>query len=273
MSSDPSAPAATGAPSAPAAHVLLVEDNPTNQLVATLLLQKMNVTCTVANDGQEALDLIGSRAFDAVLMDCQMPGVDGYTATRRIREGRMPGVDPKIPIIALTAYAMVSDRERCLAAGMNEHVPKPIRSDELRAALRRQGVLRPATAEKAAPPSDRLIDPQVLEDYRDLPGQRHATVVLDLAHDFLECTPTRFESLQLLLRRRSADEAAHLAHSLAGSCANLGARSVRSALISVEKAARLGDWTLAADRLAFCETLIHRLQAELRNLVEAQDAA
>jgi len=119
-------------------HVLVAEDNAVNQRVIVRLLEKMGHIPIVAYNGQEAVEAYESRPFDAVLMDVQMPVMDGLTATQMIREseGRHPG-RRRVPIMALTAYAMRGDRERCLAAGMDEYLTKPVKPEELSAALSR----------------------------------------------------------------------------------------------------------------------------------------
>lgn len=109
-------------------RVLLAEDNEINQELAIELLQRVGMAVTVAKDGQTALDLLDAQPFDCVLMDCQMPGVDGYTATRRLREqARFQA----LPVIAMTANALLGDREKAMAAGMNDHVAKPIDVEDL----------------------------------------------------------------------------------------------------------------------------------------------
>jgi CheY-like chemotaxis protein/HPt (histidine-containing phosphotransfer) domain-containing protein len=119
-------------------HVLVAEDNPVNQRVIVRLLEKMGHIPIVAYNGQEAVEAYESRPFDVVLMDVQMPVMDGLTATKAIRESetRHPG-RRRLPIMALTAYAMRGDRERCLAAGMDEYLTKPVKPEELSAALAR----------------------------------------------------------------------------------------------------------------------------------------
>ena len=131
---DPSVPAP-----APAAHprrtarVLLAEDNPVNQKVALAMLRRFGVEVRAVATGSEALDALAGSAFDLVLMDCQMPVMDGFEATRRIRE-RERGAR-RMPVLAMTAEAMVGDRERCIAAGMDDHIPKPVRLETLHRAL------------------------------------------------------------------------------------------------------------------------------------------
>jgi PAS domain S-box-containing protein len=116
------------------AHVLLVEDNPINQEVASVLLSRAEIVVRVVNNGREAIDMLARERFDAVLMDCQMPVMDGYAATRELR-GHPEWRD--LPVIAMTANAMVGDRERVLAAGMNDHIAKPINVTEMFATLAR----------------------------------------------------------------------------------------------------------------------------------------
>ena len=117
-------------------HVLLVEDNTMNQLVATRILDKLGLTVHVAPDGRQALAAIDADTYDAVLMDCQMPEMDGYEATRELRRLETTR-GAHLPVIAMTAAAMDGDREACLAAGMDDYITKPVRSVDLRSALAR----------------------------------------------------------------------------------------------------------------------------------------
>jgi PAS domain S-box-containing protein len=133
--------AAVPAAAASGVRLLLAEDNPTNQMLAQRLLSKLGHTVEVVGNGERALERLGQERFDAVMLDCQMPGLDGYEVTRRIRTGRVPGLDPHVPIIALTASAMPDDRRKCIEAGMDDYVPKPLRPAEVSAALRRAGVI------------------------------------------------------------------------------------------------------------------------------------
>jgi CheY-like chemotaxis protein len=109
----------------PPLQILLVEDNPINQKVAARLLEKAGHAVTVAENGRVALDIVIARQFDLVLMDISMPEMDGLEATAAIRQ-REAGTDRHLPIVALTAHAMVGDRERCLGAGMDGYVTKPV---------------------------------------------------------------------------------------------------------------------------------------------------
>jgi PAS domain S-box-containing protein len=122
---EPAAPPAAGRMAAPPAtpRALLVEDNPTNQFVARKFIEKAGCVVEVASNGAEALEIIATTDFDIVFMDCQMPVMDGYEATKRIRQGRLAHV----PIVAMTAHAMKGDRERCLAVGMTDYLSKPLK--------------------------------------------------------------------------------------------------------------------------------------------------
>ena len=119
-------------------HVLVAEDNPVNQKVAQLYLQKMGHRVDIVGNGREAIKALESVRYDVVLMDVQMPEVDGLAATRVIRHPGSDVLDHEVPIIALTAHALPSDREQCLAAGMNDYISKPIDARDLQEALERQ---------------------------------------------------------------------------------------------------------------------------------------
>jgi signal transduction histidine kinase/CheY-like chemotaxis protein len=141
-------------------HVLLAEDNPVNQEIAVLMLQTLGCTVTVAQNGQEAVDQAKRTAYDLILMDCQMPEIDGFEATKVIREWETAGSRPAIPIIALTAHATPGDREHCLAASMNEYISKPFSMDHLRAVLiswLQPAPTRSTVEQPAAQPTVRLV--------------------------------------------------------------------------------------------------------------------
>ncbi|PKL80114.1 MAG: hypothetical protein CVV27_00865 [Candidatus Melainabacteria bacterium HGW-Melainabacteria-1] len=125
-------------------RILLVEDNPINQIVAEAILLKLNCEVAIANNGYEAIETLKSGSFDLVLMDCQMPEMDGYEATREIRRSDSQVFNPKLPVLALTAHTLPEDRERCLAAGMDDHLGKPFTREELSNLLNRWLQLPPA---------------------------------------------------------------------------------------------------------------------------------
>ena len=114
----------------PRAHILLVEDYPANVMVATALLEEFGYEYTVAQNGIEAVRLITTQSFDLVLMDVQMPGIDGFEATRQVRVWEGEQGRRHMPVIGITAHAMAGDRERCIAAGMDDYLSKPFHPDE-----------------------------------------------------------------------------------------------------------------------------------------------
>lgn len=125
---------AVSVPTTNAVRLLLVEDNLINQKVATLMLKHMGYSADIANNGNEAVELVARNAYDLVLMDCLMPEMDGLEATRVIRSRRDYGAT--VPIIAMTANAFAEDRQACLAAGMSDYIAKPVRESELAAKLK-----------------------------------------------------------------------------------------------------------------------------------------
>ena len=139
--------------------VLLAEDNPVNQKVARMTLKRLGLRCEIVGNGRLALEAVARTRFDLVLMDCQMPELDGYEATAALRALERDGA-PRIPIIAMTANSMSSDRERCLAAGMDDYIPKPINFDELRATLARHLPAAASTARIPEEPAENLSLPR-----------------------------------------------------------------------------------------------------------------
>jgi CheY-like chemotaxis protein len=136
-------------------RVLLAEDNEVNQKIACRILERLGATVAVVDTGQAAIDYLSSASVDAVLMDCQMPILDGYEATRRIRQGAAGREAVDLPIIAVTAHALAGDRERCLAAGMSDYLTKPFDPEALRSVLgaliaARESRLSPETSEPLA---------------------------------------------------------------------------------------------------------------------------
>jgi CheY-like chemotaxis protein len=160
---EPQAAAAVSKPAAQALKILLAEDNAVNQRLASRLLEKMGHSVTVAANGVEALAALDAENFDLVLMDVQMPEMDGLTAATAIR-AKEAANGQRVPIIAMTAHAMKGDRERCLAAGMDDYVPKPIQARELQAAVERYSchtACKPAAeAAPAAEPTAATLDAQ-----------------------------------------------------------------------------------------------------------------
>ena len=236
----------------PTARLLVAEDNPANQLLMRMMLEKMGLAFDLVGDGEAVLEKLAGGDYGAVIMDCQLPRLDGYETTRRIRSGSAGVRQPRISIIALTAHAMASDREKCLAAGMDEYMSKPINQVALHGVLRRYGVIshetpvRPAPAQAVAPAVVTVLDPAQLAQLRNLPGRHGPTLLTDVVDLARTEFPAGLGKLQSLLEQRAAGEVVQLAHRLAGSAANLGAGAFRRVLQDIEAAARLPDWKTAA---------------------------
>jgi CheY-like chemotaxis protein len=214
------------APARAGRRVLIVEDNEVNQRVAGALVERLGYVATVVGDGIAALEALDRRPFDAVLMDCQMPRMDGYEATTEIR--RREG-DHHTPIIAMTASAMASERDRCLAVGMDDHVPKPIRRDALEAALARW-----------VEPVDRVDEAQLVQLLGMAPtnGPAGLPPVLQL---FLDETSNRLHRIRDSIRSGDLVDARRAAHSLQGASGLFGARRLGSLGAEVETACERQD--------------------------------
>jgi PAS domain S-box-containing protein len=226
-------------------RALVVEDNFVNQKVTQRQLEKLGHKVEVANNGARALEMLALQKYDVVIMDCQMPVLDGYEATRSIRAGQVPNLDRRVPIIALTAYAMESDRQKCLAAGMNEFVSKPIRYEELKAAIERV-LARPAhpgPAQTGAPDHAGsvvldLVQFEHLEGLQDAENPKFLANLIDL---FLKETPKRFRDLAASLAAGDARAARQLAHTVKGACDNFGGRALQALCLEIEECARAGN--------------------------------
>ncbi len=206
-------------------QVLLAEDNLVNQRVTRAQLTRLGCDVDLASDGREALAAIGRRQYDLVFMDCQMPELDGFDVTREIR--RREGAGPHIPIVALTANALRGDRERCLAAGMDDYLAKPTELDALGQALDRHvpSPVAGRTAERTPERGTTLVDQQALSSLKALekdgPGFL-AVLVREFDANFRE----RLVDMQTALRENDAAGLRGAAHSLKGSAGIVGARGM-----------------------------------------------
>jgi two-component system, sensor histidine kinase and response regulator len=244
-------------------HVLVAEDNAVNQRVIVRLLEKMGHIPIVAYNGQEALDAYESRPFDVVLMDVQMPVMDGLTATRMIRESeaRHPG-RRRLPIMALTAYAMRGDRERCLAAGMDEYLTKPVKPEELSAALNRLveavGSTEAAARSEAASARSEATAvvtgdaaPEAGFDFTAalnyVGGDR--ALLDELLGIFVEDAPVRMETIRRAIAGREAAELTREAHTIKGALKVIGATTAAGLAQGLEALGRDGNMG-EADKLA-----------------------
>jgi two-component system, sensor histidine kinase and response regulator len=230
---------AAAAPRPPAASglsLLLAEDNAFNEAFLVSLLEKHGHRITVARTGREALEAAAATRFDVILMDSQMPEMDGLEATAAIRR-REQGSGDRVPIVALTARAMKGDRERCLAAGMDRYLPKPIRSDELLAILSELAP-RPSASGTEEQPIDREAVLSAVNGDLDLLGQ-----LIGLFHQHVE---QQSVALHDALARGDHKAVEYVAHSLKGSVCQWGKGRAWQAASLLEEAARRSDLVAAA---------------------------
>ena len=256
-------------------HILLVEDNPVNQMVASKMLKKAGHQVLIAGNGREAIDQYDKQAFDLILMDVQMPVMGGLEATQaiRAREARRSwaadGDWRPVPIVAMTAHAMQGDRERCLNAGMDDYVAKPIKPAEMFAAIERVcGTVR--SDECGDGGRDRtLLDEAADGDVIDLSHTRELvegdeSAVLQLARVFFADFGRNLQTLQKAGSSKNLDELAAISHSLKGSLGVFGAARATDAALRVERSARDGDPDMAVRWLPALVSELNRVASALR---------
>lgn len=253
-------------------RLLLVEDNAINQEVALGLLNSLGYRVDVAENGLLALEALAKnkhKPYQLVLMDCQMPVMDGFETTRIIRRGNIGYDDDAIPIIAMTANAMKGDRERCLAAGMNDYITKPVDPDVLQSKLAQWLGKAGDTPRLPEPTSPAVDDAGPLhtwkkEDiYRRVRGRKDR--VCKLIEMFLQGMPGRLTRMEHFVAAGKTLETGALAHEIKGIAGNLGAQRLQDVSATIEKAARGAQLALLEDRLPELLSEFERLKEALEN--------
>jgi len=233
------------------AQVLLAEDNPVNQEVAKAMLSQLGVQVRVAENGEKALALLHSHDFDLVLMDCHMPVLDGFESTAAIRE-REAGGSTRLPIIALTANAMEGDRDRCLAAGMDDYLAKPYSLVQLKATLSRwlgthQADVEPVPATESAsaapvaadPEQENLVlDTKALDQLRELDPTGGTGLIQQVVAAFFDSVGDTVARIEDAVEANHAENLRLAAHSLKSSSANVGARTLSDICRQLEACGR-----------------------------------
>jgi CheY-like chemotaxis protein/HPt (histidine-containing phosphotransfer) domain-containing protein len=223
-------------------HILVAEDNTVNQKLALQMLRKMGYRADVAGNGVEVLQALERQPYDIVLMDVQMPEMDGLEATRRSCQ-RWPENRPRI--VAMTANAMQGDREICIAAGMDDYLSKPIQIKALQASLERWGASVSGASEPAAkaapePPTLATIDWSVLDGLRELQEEGEPDFVQETIDLYLSNAPTLIEDIHQAVAQGQADGLRHAAHTLKGNSNSLGAIQMGALSLELEKIGRSG---------------------------------
>ncbi len=280
-------------------RILLAEDNPVNQEVILAMVESLGCGVDIAADGQEALEKLAGGAYDLVLMDCQMPGKDGLEATAEIRRRESAAGGRRLPVVALTANDMEGDRERCLAAGMDDYLSKPLRREVLEAALAkwlssdrdnggsspaaRLDANRPAAGGAPArtvegPPAspaplaqepagaDGPIDMKTLESMRTVQQKGRTDLVFRAVNLYLRSSPEQIRELHEAVDRNEAAVLNRLAHSLKSSSAMVGALRLSRLCGHLEAQARDARLDFAAERVAEIETEFARVVLALEVL-------
>ena len=248
-------------------RILVAEDNCVNQTVAVRTLEKMGHSVVVAENGLQALSLLTEEAFDLVLMDIQMPQMDGLAATREIREAKLPGYS-QIPIVAMTALAMKGDKERCLKGGMDGYVSKPLDRRELEkaiaSAVNSPGDTRVTSAETNShlrPESSSTFDFNHALDRLD--GDR--ALLSEIVQIFLDETPKNLEALRIAILRNDSKTIERITHSLKGELGYLGVPGVSQRARELEEMSRINDLQCAPESFVALETEISAVMDSMRS--------
>jgi PAS domain S-box-containing protein len=259
------------------ARVLLAEDNGVNQVVARNMLKNLGCEFEIVANGQEALAAARRGGFDLVLMDCQMPVMDGYAATRAIRAWEDRLTSPAhLPIVALTANALVGDAEACLAAGMDDHLAKPYTRKQLAGVLARwlppermlhTGAEAPQAADAPAPQAaaaadSPLLDPAALANIRSI--DEDGSVLAEVVQMYLDEAPGHLSGLRAALAASDGGALGRVAHALKSASFNVGAMALGETCRRVERLGKAGDVGACAEAVAAIERQYAQVEQALR---------
>ena len=246
-------------------RVLVVEDQPLNREVAIGMLSSLGLEVETAHHGQQALDILEARSFDTILMDCEMPVMDGFSATRALRAREHGG--QRIPIIALTADVTSAGRTACLAAGMDDHLAKPFRREALHGMLARW-LAGPKPAQSpliAAPPACApLLDGATLDALRSLPRSGPKNMLTHIGELYLLDSRNLLVTIEQSLEAGNGADLARAAHAWRSYNGNVGANSLAQLCRELEDAARSGNFSAARATYAEIQALHHRVRDELQ---------
>ncbi|HTB15548.1 MAG TPA: ATP-binding protein [Bryobacteraceae bacterium] len=233
----------------PTARLLLVEDNLVNQKVVLAILRKKGYRIDVANDGREALAKLDGADYDLVLMDVQMPVLDGLEATRLIRSERRWD---RLPVVAMTAHAMNGDRERCLQAGMSAYISKPVQPAHLIATIERQLASGDRHASTASTPLERVLTDRMIED---------SGMMNDMLRLFLQIAPERLDRIEAAAARADAATLQREVRKISVAADQLASANLRECARRVQQAASTGDFAQVKRDLVALRAAVHSLDA------------
>jgi CheY-like chemotaxis protein len=250
--------------------VLVAEDNEINQMVALGILAQLGYRAELATNGAEAVDAAARSGYAAILMDCHMPEIDGYEATARIRarerhDGRRP-----TPIVAMTAGVLTEDRDRALAAGMDDYVSKPVKPEELETVLRRWVPQDGHGAPSPEPPADSgegVLDEDRIGMLRSLGPADGWGLFPGLVESFLAATPRLLETLAEAVAAADPEAVRYQAHRLRGSALTVGATALADACLVVEEMGRAGNLGGAGSAMARVGAEVTRASLALQDVL------
>jgi CheY-like chemotaxis protein len=258
-------------------RILVAEDNMVNQHLALQLLERMGYRADVAGNGLEVIEALRRQHYDVVLMDVHMPEMDGLTATRRICEEWLPTERPRI--IAMTANAMQGDREKCIRAGMDDYISKPIRVKELIQCLsncqpRSENSLLVPLLEEALPSEgignsppltpNEALDTEVLQAFRKTMGSNASIFLAQLIDIYLEEAPLQLQVIETAVTQKDATAMQQAAHTLKSSSASLGAITLSKLFEELERLGNSGTTIGAQETMAQIKCEYERVQAALQ---------
>ncbi|WP_332855910.1 response regulator, partial [Duganella sp. S19_KUP01_CR8] len=260
--------------------VLLAEDNPVNVEVASAMLEGLGLEVSRARNGEEALQAVQAAEFDLILMDCQMPVMDGFAATTEIRRREQQrGRGRSMPIVAITANALQGDRESCLAAGMDDYLSKPFTQQALGQTISRWISLprKPAAPEAPEPrpaapvaSANGQINRQALENIRALSATKGDALLERVLHAYLDDTPKHLHTLRQAIGTRNISQMRKAAHSLKSSSANVGADALAQRCKELEQLGRNDTTAGAAVLLADMERSFQAVRQALGAILEKE---
>ncbi|MGH3088250.1 MAG: PAS domain S-box protein, partial [Rubrobacteraceae bacterium] len=252
--------------------VLVAEDNLVNQRVATRMLERIGYRAEVAGDGLQALEALEEKTYAAVLMDVQMPEMDGYEASAEIR--RREGGEHHTPIIAMTANAMASDREAALAAGMDDYLSKPVKTEELVEALKKWAPAVESAASSSngtrVEPEEEVLSAVVIASLRELQGEDEPNLLSELVDTFEEDTSERLRTLRQAFKSDDAESVARIAHALKGSTGNMGVVRMSRLSAELQEAGSSGDLGRAAPLIEGLKKEFERALPALRSAAKGE---
>ncbi len=250
-------------------RILLVEDNEINQKVAVAILSKMNIKPDLAQNGAEAVRILEGKSYDLIIMDIQMPVMDGLEATKIIRDKNSKVINHDVPIVAMTAHALKGDREKCIEAGMDDYVSKPVKPADLADAISRQlsGFTRVEQEMKVEKAKAETVD-SIIFDVDSLMERISGDKDFfdELVKLFIDDTPKHFASIRNAFKNKDAEKIQHIAHTIKGSAGNFGASSLQKVALSLEQTAKTGDFNKIGHLIDVVEMEFEILKKEISKI-------